>query len=959
MKTSFKYLLILILVTIPLDMTMKREIIDMGYPSVFNLSDSDVEWVEYTLNKMSLEEKCAQMIIPYAMGREFDEDSNEFERLKKLVTKLKVGGLMFLQGNIENQSKIANRLQELTDTPLLISSDFERGLGMRLEDAVEFPFNMAIAAADDERLTYAVGKVTALEGRAIGVHQNFAPLIDINRDYRNPIINIRAFSEDPALTSKHSIALIEGMHDGGMITTAKHFPGHGATDLDSHNELPVIKQTREELEINDLLPFKESIRGNVKSIMIGHLEVPAFESEKKLPATLSNSIITGLLRRDLKFDGLVITDALNMNAISDNYSNAEAAKLAVLAGNDLLLFPNDDEETLDGLVEAVNDSEIDESRIDYSVRKILAAKKWLGLDRKKLVDTSSIKTILNKDSHWRLARDIAERSVTLVKDETSLIPLDGKKYSKVVCITLGDTKRRNSTEKQFIFEEYLSKRVPKLETVRLSLRSGKKEFKEALAAAKKAELILLPTYVNVRSYQGSIDLDEKYVDLITDIKALNIPFVVMSFGNPYLLSQIDNNTSAYLCAYGQTPASQTAMAQALMGDQSILGKLPVSIPDTDYKLGYGLKRDTRNFNSEKFIDSLYNFTEVDSLMEKAVADSVFPGAVLLFGHNGRVVYNKSFGKFTYAADAKPMTTDAIFDLASVSKVIGTTSAAMLLYDEGKLDLDKPVAEYLPEFGNNGKDSIKVRNLLLHNTGLPAFKAYYKLYDNAKDILADIMNSKLEYETGSKYVYSDLGMITMQKVIEKIARMPMDQFLKKRIFEPLGMNNTMYNPPKELWDRVVPTEVDNYWRMTTVKGKVHDETAYQLGGVAGHAGLFSTASDLSHIAQTYLNGGTYKDKRIFAEKTIDNWTSKQTNQSTRGLGWDTKSPDGYSSAGEAFSVTSFGHTGFTGTSIWVDKEKDLYVILLTNRVYPTRANRKIVYFRPTLHNEIVKSLSYFD
>ncbi|MBL1213844.1 MAG: beta-lactamase family protein [Ignavibacteriae bacterium] len=351
------------------------------------------------------------------------------------------------------------------------------------------------------------------------------------------------------------------------------------------------------------------------------------------------------------------------------------------------------------------------------------------------------------------------------------------------------------------------------------------------------------------------------------------------------------------------------------------------------------------------ISSKYDFAKVDSLFAAAIEDSVFPGAVALVGYKGEKVFEKAYGKFTYSPDAKVMTTDAIFDLASVTKVIGTTSAAMILVDEGKLNLDEKVAAYLPEFGNNGKENVTIRNILLHNTGLPAFKRYYLTMQTGEQLINDIMNCELDNPPGAKYVYSDLGMITLQKVIERITGKGIDKFLSEKLFKPLGMNDSYYAPPDEVIERCVPTELDDYWRHELVKGKVHDENAYMLGGVAGHAGLFSTADDISKVIFTLLNDGKYNGEQIFDPELIKNWTTKQSEQSTRGIGWDTIDLEGYSSAGHKLSKNSFGHTGFTGTSVWADKDEDLFIILLTNRVYPTRKNRKISQFRPVFHSTI--------
>lgn len=359
------------------------------------------------------------------------------------------------------------------------------------------------------------------------------------------------------------------------------------------------------------------------------------------------------------------------------------------------------------------------------------------------------------------------------------------------------------------------------------------------------------------------------------------------------------------------------------------------------------------------ITNQYDFKVVDQVMNSAVTDSVFPGAVLLFGIDQEILYQKAFGNYTYDKTSQTVNINTIFDLASVTKVIATTSAAMLLIDKGKLSLDDKVAEYLPEFVNNGKDNITVRNLLLHNSGLAAFKKYYDKFSKADEVINDIMNLKLENPPGDKYVYSDLGMITLQKVIEKISGKPLNKFLEDELFSKLEMNQTMYNPSNDLKTECAPTELDDFWRMKLLQGEVHDERAYLLDGVAGHAGLFSTAGDLSIFVRMLLNNGEYEGEQIIDSVIIDNWTTKQSEQSDRALGWDTKTMEGYSSAGNFFSKNSFGHTGYTGTSVWVDKDTKLFVILLSNRVQPSRKNRKISKFRPVIHDVIYNSVFHLN
>lgn len=926
-----------------------RKDVDPFFP--FNLGPEDIAWVENTLKTLTLEEKAAQMIMPWVNAEAMKENSTEYKRLVRLVSELKVGGFIFFEGNILNQVHLTNKMQELSDIPLLIASDFERGLGMRLKDATEFPYNMAIAAANDVNLTYEMGRVVAAEAIALGVHQNYAPTADINENSRNPIINIRAYSEDRDITVKHTLAFIAGSSVEGAITTVKHFPGHGATDVDSHTELPLLTHSKETFESIDLVPFREAINAGVKSVMVGHLDVPAFEENRGLPASLSEPIISGLLKKEMGFTGLVVTDAMNMSGVTKYYKPDLAAVLAVKAGNDILLFPPDENISLKGLVRAVENGEMSEERIDYSVRKILAAKRSMNLHNKRFVNIQSLDSVLNKKSHKRLAQQIADKSITLVKDENNIIPVDPQRYYNPSVIFLSDSK----SPSRYPMKDLLKERFRNLKTTTLHRKSKPADYQNALTIAGNSDLVLVPIFARVRA-SGTIQLPERHTELVRDLSSKNIPVVFMSMGNPYMMSEFPE-VPVYLCSYGDPMVSQNAMVKAISGESDITGKLPINIPGTEYMIGDGIEKKKNvlrvNKNNE---NTEYNFSTVDSIMAEGIRDSVFPGAVLYFGHESNLIYKKAFGKYSYEPGAQDMTTEAIFDLASVSKVIGTTTAAMLLYDDGKLDLDERVTSYLPEFGNNGKEFITVRNLLLHNAGLPAWVPFYKQYSTADEVINAIMNIKPEYSVGSKFLYSDLSMITLQKIIEKISGLRLDNFLKVRVFDKLGMTKTMYNPPPELWYFCAPTEKDTYWRMNTMKGKVHDETAYMLNGIAGHAGLFSTAEDLSVFLQMMLQKGKYKDMQIIKESTVDSWTTIQGEQSTRGLGWDTKSETG-SSAGKLFSSNSFGHTGFTGTSVWVDKDKKLFAVLLTNRVNPTRANTKIIQFRPKVHDEIVKSIMY--
>ncbi len=908
-------------------------------------------WVENIISQMTLEEKAGQLVFPHAYGRYMSTDSPDYQRLVRLVKEKKVGGLIFFLSNIYDQAILTNKMQELAEVPLLISADFERGVAQRAVDATLFPYNMGVGAADDEELTYQMGKVIAEEGRALGVHQNYAPVADVNNNPFNPIINVRSFGEDVDLVQRLSNAFLKGIQEGGMIATSKHFPGHGNTDTDSHRSLPTINGAKQDLWKTELAPFKSNIENGVMSFMIGHLDVPAFD-DKKIPSTLSKNIVTDLLQNEMRFNGLIVTDAMGMRAITNSYTTAEATVLALKAGNDAILFPNNPEESIDAIIGAVKKGELTEERLEHSIRKILLAKKWVGLDKNKLIDLNEIANKVGVNAHWDTAKKLARKSITLVKNDDSIIPVSAVASKSFLNISLLDSRMPGAER---YFNSLLSQRLTKFNSAVLLLNSTEDDYKAATEAAKNSDVIFLSVYLKVRAYEGNLGLTDRQAQLVKDLLKLNKPVVFTSHGNPYILSLFPE-VKTYLCNYGDTEVSEQALAEAIFGEIEIQGRLPISIPNSSFTFGSGLTSKQTALRNEYFIlpDDKNKFNSVDIIIEHAIIDTAFPGAVLLIAKNGKVIYEKAYGKYTYDYTSRRMNTNTIFDLASVSKVIATTTAAMICYDRQLFDLDDKVVKYIPEFAQNGKEDITIRNLLVHNSGLVAWKKFYELYDNPEDVLKDIYSSPLEYPTGTKMVYSDLGMITLAKIIEKVSGKSLDVFCKDEIFDPLGMTNTMYNPPASLKDRIAPTELDNYWRMRQLVGEVHDEAASMLNGVAGHAGLFSIAGDLSKILQMLMQKGSYQGKQYIKPETIALFTKRQSDQSSRALGWDTKSTVG-SSAGKLFSELSYGHTGYTGTSVWNDPTRNLIVVFLTNRVYPTRNNTKLLRLRPVVHDAIIKAI----
>jgi beta-glucosidase-like glycosyl hydrolase/CubicO group peptidase (beta-lactamase class C family) len=948
--------------------------------------DTGDPWVEKILKGMSVEEKAGQLVFPSMDSQDAIPGSREYNRYIHYVKDLKIGGAIFFIGSMHEQAILTNKLQELSKIPLLISSDFERGVSQYNSEGTLFPTNMAIGAADDSALTYQMGYIIAQEGLSFGVHQNFAPVADVNSNPLNPIINVRSYGEDVKLVSKLSNAFIRGTQDGGMIAVSKHFPGHGNTSVDSHKKLPLISSSKNDLDKVEFAPFISNINTGVLSCMVSHLALSAYEPNTSLPASLSNKVITGLLRNQLGFSGLVVTDALNMKAITNNYSDAEAAVLAVQAGNDCLLFPNNPDAYVEAIVNAVKTGKITEERLNISVRKILLAKKWAGLDKGKAIDVNNIGKTVGIESHWNVAKKLAEKSITLVKNSDGLIPFNpAKKYLQV---NIMDTRGGNSDE---YFNSLISRKMPQAGLERVFTNTSSKEYGKIVERAKLYDAVILNVYLKVRSSQGTINLEPQQKSFINNLMSSGKKVVLVSHGNPYILSDFPQ-AGTYLCNYGDAKVSEEALVKAFWGEINIQGKLPVSIPNTGYKAGCGIKLSSVDYNkalrkkdsvksiglnsgslqdievknvfastelsgNEIFMQTIPDknkFKEVDKVVEEGIKNKAFPGAVVLVEQDGKILLNKAYGNYTYEKNSRPMEKNTIFDLASVSKVIATTTASMICYDRKLFSLDDKVTKYFPEFGVNGKDKITILNLLLHNAGLPPFKNFYNPLLSKEEVFKDICASKINYPVGSKMEYSDLGMITVGKIIEKVTGKTLDAFCRDEIFKPLGMHNTMYNPPAKLKDKCAPTEFDDYFRKRQLQGEVHDEAASVLGGVAGHAGLFSTTEDLSKLLQMILNRGIYKGKRYIKESTVALFTTKYSEQSTRGLGWDTKSPSG-SSAGNLMGPRSYGHTGYTGTCVWTDPDKKLIVVFLTNRVYPTRNNSKIGEVRPKLHDAVVKAL----
>ncbi|MGI9629111.1 MAG: glycoside hydrolase family 3 N-terminal domain-containing protein [Longimicrobiales bacterium] len=1006
------------------------------------------DWVEETLAQLTLEQAVAQMVIPWIPGSYQSDSDPEFEQLLGWIDR-GLGGVSISIGVPDAYVSKLNRLQDRAGVPRLVTSDFENGgPGMRINHAyalpsllsqgggTSFPPTMAFGAIDDEAQAFEYGRITAEEARAVGVHWLFAPVLDVNNNPENPIINTRSFGEDPERVGALGTAFMRGARSAGALTTAKHFPGHGDTRTDSHIEVPVVDVDRARLDAVELVPFQMAVDAGVDAVMTAHVAVPRVLGDS-VPATLSPVFMTELLREDMGFDGLLFTDAMRMGAITEGYGGGEASVLSVEAGSDVVLAPADVDQTIDALIEAVESGRVTRERIDASVRRLLEAKARLGLHRTRTVDARWSARTVGSAANAAVARSVSEQAMTLVRDEAGVVPLGGS--NGVLSVTYAG---RSDLLAGRAFNATLRSYVPGVEAVRVGPDTPWSVFDSLLHAGGDSTVVVVGAYVSPRAGAGRTRLPLGFRTFVERFSsAYPDRFAFISFGNPYLLTAIPD-VGSYMLAWGDREGPQAAAARALVGASPVSGRLPISIPPL-HEIGDGLSRSAQPEMvavDEGFIDPLQEagfvpgaragaaeevssgptggpgnwsaapappncdavdgwdfcregeairslqevdparvgmdadaLAELDQFILDAVADSAASGAALAILRRGQLVRLRGFGRHDWDSLAPPVTPASIFDLASLTKVVGTTSAAVVLAQRGAIDLDDRVTDYLPWWGegDSRKRSVTLRHLLLHQGGLPPFRRFYLEMEGREAYEEAIGALELEYAPGEQTVYSDIGLMTIGFVVEAVSGMGLDEFLGREIWRPLGLADTGFNPDQSQWDRVVTTELDEGFRGFKVHGVAHDENAYAIGGVVGHAGLFSSARDLAVFAQMLLDRGTvspcspedlsglpcnaarFQPVTVFSPGWVDRVSKRQSESSSRAIGWDT--PSERSSAGDYFSERAFGHTGYTGTSIWVDPSLDLAVVLLTNRVNPTRENTRHVPLRRGVHDRAAQAI----
>jgi len=923
------------------------------------------KWVESTLKEMSGEEKVGQLLFTTYHGSFTPTDTTAYAQMMHDVDDLHVGGFInvtqgsplgFLKSQAYPTAVLNNQLQAKSKLPLLIGADFERGTAMRLDEGTSFPTAMAVAAAGNPKDAYTMGKVTAREARAVGIQWIYAPDADVNSNPGNPIINTRSFGENPEKVSEFVTEFIRGVQENGGLATAKHFPGHGDTTADSHIDLPVATADRARLEKLELVPFRAAIAAGVGTIMTGHLNVPALEPDPNTPATLSSRVLTDLLRKQLGFQGLVVTDAMDMGGITVRYAPGDAAVRAFLAGADALLMPPVPDAAYEALLAAVHSGQISQQRLDASVRRILAAKARLGLQKNRLVDVAALNNNFGSLAWQAESQEISDRGITLLQDTPHRLPLDGTKRARALLVCLYADPEPYPGED---LERELRKRFDSVVTLRADTKFAKAENLK-LPAPDSYDVAILALFVRVSDRKGDVDVPADQFPLIQQIYKTGKPVISVGLGSPYLIERFPQ-AETWLSVFGIADVAQISVARALFGEIPIRGRLPVTIPGIDLKAGFGMQvaanpmtLQAMDMGGEALLKPAFD------VIEKAIGDRAFPGATLAVGYRGKLSVH-SFGKQKYEAKSPVVTTDTMYDIASLTKVVVTTTLVEKLVESdfpSPLNLDAPIERYLPEWPKGPqpewRHKVTVRNLMTHTSGLPPFKEYWRTSTSKQETLSRIFAEPLEYEPGTKVVYSDLGIILMAEIIQRLTGKPLDVLADENIFGPLGMKHSTYNPPKAMWPEIAPTEFDSQLRHRMLQGEVHDENAFAIGGVSGHAGVFSTAPDLAVFCQMLLNGGVYAHQRILKRATIAEFTVPQPlAQNTRTLGWVVPTEGG--SSGHYFSSHSYGHTGFTGTTIWIDPDRQLFVVLLTNRVHPTRENHKIAEVRPAVHDAVMKAL----
>jgi beta-glucosidase-like glycosyl hydrolase/CubicO group peptidase (beta-lactamase class C family) len=926
--------------------------------------NKESRWVDSVFNSLNPDQRLAQLFMVAAYS---NKDMKHVAEIRELIQKYNIGGLIFMQGGPMREAKLNNYYQSKAKTPLLISMDAEWGLAMRLDSTPRYPKQMTLGAIKNDSLIFYMGKQIARECKRMGIHVNFAPVADVNNNPLNPVIGMRSFGENKYNVAAKAVMYMKGMQAENVMANGKHFPGHGDTDSDSHKTLPVISACKERMDTLELYPFRKLFDQGLSSIMVAHLFVPCYDTTKNTATTLSPYIIQELLKKQLGFEGLIFTDALNMKGVAGFYEPGIVDVKALLAGNDVLLFSENVPKAMEQIRLAVANNQISQEEIDARCKKILKAKFWCGLNNKQYVNPKHLYEDLNTNASQALNARLSEASVTLLKNENSIVPLKQFDASKIVEVSIGEAKEN-------VFSETLNK-YGKIAHLGIDHDATKKERDTLLARIQKYDLVLLQ--VSKTSYRPNKDFgcsagSMEAIASILDKK--NTITVLLS--NPYLMNKLKNieRSKAILELYEYNEFSQKAAADALMGALTVNGSLPVSTNLFKAGTGIELKTTTRlqyvvpeqiNIDSKKL-------EQIDSIAIYGIKEQAYPGCQIIAIKSGKVFYQKNFGRQTYEANSEKVNDHTIYDLASLTKILSSSLALMKLSEQKQFDYNQTLGYYFPEYKETNKYDLYYKDILTHQSGLPAMIPFwlrtqdkannYKpgYYSNTQSenyptevaknlyivkgytdsIYKQIIASKVEPR--GKYLYSDVGYYFSKKIIENKTGKTLQDYVQQTFYDPLNSGLTYLPLTKYPANQIAPTENDTKFRKQILRGYVHDQGAALMGGVGGHAGLFGNAQDVAVIMQLLLNKGVYGGQRLLDSSVIRQYTSSQFMDNRRGLCFDKPEFDEKKGSPVTMecSLQSYGHSGFTGTFAWADPENDLVFVFLSNRVYPSTDENKL-------------------
>ncbi len=912
-------------------------------------------WADSVYKKLSKNERIAQLMVVRLSTIDSKTKTVTFydDKVEELVKKYNIGGICVFQGSPAKQATIINRLQSKAKTPLLMCIDAEWGVGMRLIDSVlPLPRQMMLGAMKDETVLYRYGQLVAAQCKRIGLQVNYAPVVDVNNNPNNPVINDRSFGEDKYKVAAFGIQYMKGMQDAGVMACAKHFPGHGDVAVDSHFDLPVINKTMAQLDSLELYPFRKIFDAGVGSVMLAHLYIPAIDTTANRATSLSPLNINGLLRTKLNYQGLTFTDALEMQGVKKYFPGGTASVQSLIAGNDMLCLPADVPVAIKETKNAIKKKQLSWADIEMHCKKVLVAKYMYGLAHLQPINTDNLAADLNAGVP-AMRRLVAENAITLVsKKDSSFFPLRDTKPGDIAFVGFGITQ-----------ENELAKRMRSDYNATLFYSSDA----DLLKKLKPFKKIVIGIHNVGRFAATNFGFTKQSLDLLSSIqvKDNSISFL---FGNAYALKNMCTVPNMVLC-YEDDAVVQGTAADLLQGKIFYKGVLPVTVCD-NLTYGFGIETKATASLFEKADQDKINqtvFYKIDSIVHDGIEKYAMPGCVVLGLKDGKIAYEKAFGNFTFEKK-KPVTLGTVYDLASVTKICATTLSIMKLYEEGKLDLKKKLSDYLPETIGTNKNDLLIEDILMHEAGLVAYIPFYKetldasgiplqtIYTTAPNDSFNIPVAQNLYMSNAwkdtiykrilmstvgprgKYIYSDNDYIFLGKVVERISGKTMDEYALQNFYSPMHLQSTGYDPlQRNRLDDIAPTENEKFFRIQLIQGSVHDPGAAMMGGVAGHAGLFSNAYDLAGVMQMLLDGGCFNGRQYFKKQTVDLFTAYQSNSSRRGFGFDKPEKDNATRKEPYPSVKTspftFGHTGFTGTCAWADPSTGLVFIYLSNRVYP--------------------------